>query len=52
MKVKQMIELLQKQNPEADISAFTVGNKGLAKRIYEPKITSHKNMFGETVFIS
>ena len=48
--VKDLITELQKQNPEAKISTITVKN-GNWDYTSEPKITSHKNMFGETVFI-
>lgn len=50
MKVKELIEELGKQNPDAKISVMTIRN-GDSDYTSNPKVTSHKNMFGETVFI-
>lgn len=51
MKVKELIEKLQTKNPEAEISVITLGNRNEPEYTSEPKVTSHKNMFGETVWI-
>ncbi len=50
MKVKELIKELEKQNPEAEISVITI-RKGKTDYTSTPKVTSHKNMFGETVWI-
>ncbi|WP_433943488.1 hypothetical protein [Paenibacillus sp. SN-8-1] len=51
MKVKELIEKLQEKNPEAEVSVITVGNKNQWEYTSNPKVTSHKNSFGETVWI-
>lgn len=50
MTVKELIEELKKQNPEAKVSVITIRN-GESDYTSNPKVTSHKNMFGETVWI-
>jgi hypothetical protein len=51
MTVKELIEKLQEKNPDAEISVITVGSGNSWTYTSEPKVTSHKNMFGETVWI-
>ncbi|MNC28361.1 hypothetical protein D3C81_2332180 [compost metagenome] len=51
MKVKELIEELSKKNPEAKISVITVRNRDQWEYTSNPKITSNKNSFGETVWI-
>jgi hypothetical protein len=52
MKVKDLIKELEKQNQEAEIQTLTVGSTGNWEYTSEPKVSSHKNMFGERVFIN
>lgn len=49
--VKELIEELQKKNQDAKIQIITVGNNNQWEYTGNPKVTSHKNMFGETVWI-
>ncbi|MGN0022219.1 MAG: hypothetical protein ACI35Z_15560 [Sphingobacterium hotanense] len=51
MKVKELIAKLQEKNPEAEISVITVGSGNQWEYTSDPKVTSHKNIFGETVWI-
>lgn|GEM_PF-6730323 len=51
MKVKDLIQKLQEKNPDAEISVITVGRGDQWEYTSEPKVTSHKNSFGETVWI-
>lgn len=51
MTVKELIEKLQEKNPNAEISVITLGNRNEPEYTSNPKVISHKNMFGETVWI-
>lgn len=51
MTVKELIEQLEKQNPEAKIQTITVGNMNEWQYTDSPKILQSKNMFGEVVWI-
>jgi hypothetical protein len=51
MTVKELIEELKKYNQDAQIMTITVGNRNEWDYTSEPKLTTHKNMFGETVWI-
>lgn len=51
MTVKELIEKLQEKNPDAQISVITIGSGNQWEYTSNPKVTSHKNMFGETVWI-
>ena len=50
MTVQELIEELQKQNPNASVTTITVKNMEW-DYTSSPQITTTKNMFGETVFI-
>jgi hypothetical protein len=51
MTVKELIAELEKQSPDAQISVITVGKRNEWEYTSTPKVTSNKNMFGETVWI-
>lgn len=51
MTVKELIEELQKQNPNAKVSILSISSNDEMHYTSSPKISSHENMFGETVFI-
>ena len=51
MTVKDLIEELKKYNEDAKIVTITVGNMNEWNYTSNPKITTNKNMFGETVWI-
>jgi len=50
MTVSELIKELGKQNPQATISVLTIQN-GQSTYTSNPKVSSHKNRFGETVWI-
>ncbi|MBL4952072.1 hypothetical protein JK635_07595 [Neobacillus sp. YIM B02564] len=52
MTVKDLIEELQKYNPNAQVVTISVGNRNEWNYTDNPKLTSSKNMFGERVFIN
>lgn len=52
MTVKELIKELEKYNPDAKILTITVGNMNEWHRTDKPKVSAHKTMFGETVFIN
>lgn len=49
--VKDLIEELEKHDPNAKIVTITVGNKNGWDYTSNPKITTNSNMFGKTVWI-
>lgn len=51
MTVKELIKELEKFNPDAKIVSITVGNYNEWEYTSNPKLSNHKNMFGERVFI-
>ena len=51
MLVKDLINELQKHNPDAKVVSITVGNQNDWEYTSEPKITTSKNMSGEKVWI-
>jgi len=51
MKVSELIKLLQEKNPDAEISVVTATNTNSWEYTSNPKVTSHKNRSGETVWI-
>lgn len=52
MTVKELIENLQKFNPEAKVVTITVGNRNEWEYTNDPKLSTSINMFGESVFIN
>lgn len=51
MKVIELIKLLQEKNPDAEIQTITVRGREGWEWSSNPKVSSHKNSFGETVWI-
>ena len=51
MTVKELINKLKEFSPDAKIVSITVGNHNDWEYTSNPKVSSHVNMFGESVFI-
>jgi len=51
MTVEQLTEKLKEHNPKAKVVSITVNNINEWEYTSEPKLNTHKNKFGEQVFI-
>ncbi len=51
MKVSEFIKLLQEKNQDAEVQVITTSGQEGWKWSSNPKVKSHKNSFGETVWI-
>ena len=51
MKVSDLIKLLQEQNQNAEVNCISLAGEEW-EWTSEPKVRSHKNAFGEVVWIS